>query len=76
MFRILNSPDGQQLKAKKPEVWQDGKIHYLAHIAAAQQKGFILPPPLAAPPPPLPKPGASPTAPPHGAPGATSAPPA
>lgn len=76
MFRILNSPEGQKVKQQATPVWQDGKIHMMAHVAAAQAKGLIIPPPLGgAPPMPTlpPKPGA-----PHaGAPptGATNVPP-
>lgn len=63
MFRILNSPEGQKIKVQSPPVWHDGKIHMLAHVAAAQQKGLVIPPPLGgAPPMPAmpPKPGAPP----------------
>lgn len=49
MFRILNSPEGQQIKRDKPEVWQDGKLHMLAHEAAAAKKGIPMPPPLGGP---------------------------
>ena len=82
MFRILNSPEGQKIKAQALPIWQDGKLHMMAHVAAAQAKGLIIPPPLGgAPPmpPPVPgAPGAGPhPAPPHSAPpnsGPTGAP--
>lgn len=76
MFRILNSPEGQKVKQATKPVWDDGELHMMAHVAAAQAKGLIIPPPLGgAPPMPAlpPKPGA-----PHaGAPptGATNVPP-
>lgn len=74
MFRILNSPEGQKVKQQSPPVWQDGKIHMMAHVAAAQAKGLVIPPPLGGPPPmPAmpPKPGIHPPS----APGATPPPP-
>lgn len=46
MFRILNSPEGQKIKQQSPEIWQDGKLHMLAHVAAAKNKGLMIPPPL------------------------------
>ena len=74
-FRILNSPEGLKIKgtldldAQKSSnqmqgrkgllIWQDLKIHMLAHIQAGQGKGLIFPPPLAGPPP-MPMPGAPP----------------
>lgn len=57
MFRILNSPEGQKIKAQSQPVWQDGKIHMMAHVAAALGKGLIVPPPLGGAPP-MPPPGA------------------
>lgn len=54
MFRILNSPEGQKIKAVNELIWQDGKIHMLAHVAAAQVKGLMIPPPLGSAPPMLP----------------------
>lgn len=64
MFRILNSPEGQKLKntqdmgdgRKGAAIWQDGKLHMLAHLAAGKAKGLIFPPPLGTPPP-MPMPG-------------------
>ncbi len=51
MFYVLNSPEGQKVKKESPEKWQDGKIHMLAHVAAAKAKGLMIPPPLGGPPP-------------------------
>lgn len=79
MFRILNSPDGQKLKRttfpdgrKGLLIWQDGKLHMLAHLAAGMKKGLIFPPPLGGPPPmPMGKPGLG-APPPPGGPNATA----
>jgi hypothetical protein len=72
MFYILNSPEGQQVKKEQPEVWQDGKIHMLAHVAVAKAKGLVIPPPLGgAPAMPMIPPGAHPG---PGAPGAGAPP--
>jgi hypothetical protein len=68
MFRILNSPDGQKIKSQKPLVWDDGKLHMLAHVQAAKMKGLIIPPPLGGPPPMAPPPGHVPPKPGAGAP--------
>jgi hypothetical protein len=43
-------------------IWQDLKIHMMAHVAAGKAKGLMFPPPLGGPPPlPMPpgKPGAA-----------------
>lgn len=51
-------------------IWQDGKLHMMAHVAAGQAKGLMFPPPLGGPPPmPMAMPhkaGGSPGAPPPG----------
>ena len=64
-LRILNSPEAQKLKQSGPEglaVWQDLKVHTLAHKAAMAAQ---IPPPMPMPP----KPGAAPgPLPPAGAP--------
>jgi hypothetical protein len=69
-FRILNSPEGQKIKEKAPQVWADLEQHMMEHEAAAQAKGMILPPPLGSGlppmPPPIPGPG-GPAKPPLGA---------
>ena len=64
-LRILNSPEGQQVKKERPEVWQDLKMHWQLHVQAFAAKMAVMQPP-AAPPggtvPPQPPKGAQPNA--------------
>jgi hypothetical protein len=55
-------------------IWQDGKIHMMAHVAAAMAKGLIVPPPLGGAPP-MPPPGGPPKPAPAAPGGAPNAPP-